>query len=106
MRAVERQGARNHRRSSIFLNDKILAADQKEQSSGILELRDFIRGIPSKSHILETKHFLRTSLVALLEKTELWLNASVVELAASQTAAPGFVQELQTQLKRVRETVH
>lgn len=77
-----------------------------DQSSGILELRDTIRGIPSKSQTLETRHFLNTSLVALLEKTELWLNASVVELAANQAAAPDFVQELQRELRTVSGTLY
>ena len=75
------------------------------RSSGILEMRDFIQGIPSKSQIAETRHFLNTRLLTLLEKTDMWLNASVPGMAANQPAAPGFVQELQTELKTVRTIV-
>jgi hypothetical protein len=76
------------------------------RSSGIPELRDFIQGIPSKSQIAETRHFLNTQLLTLLEKTDMWLNASVPGVAANQPAAPGFVQELLTELKTVRTIVY
>jgi hypothetical protein len=69
--------------------------------SGIPELRDFVQEIPSKSQILETRHFLETKVVALLEKTDMWLNARVPEEAASQPAAPEFIRELQSDLKAV-----
>lgn len=75
------------------------------QSSGIPDLRDFIKGIPSKSQIAETEHFLNTRLLTLLEKIDMWLNASVPGMAANQPAAQGFAQELQTELKTVRTIV-
>jgi hypothetical protein len=106
-RARNQQNANNRRRSSnIHINDRNSAANQMDISSGIPQLRDFIQGIPLDSQISETRHFLDTRLVTLLEKADLWLNASVAELAANQAAAPGFVQELQTELKIVRTTMY
>jgi hypothetical protein len=76
------------------------------QSSGIPHLRWFIQGISSESQILETEHFLNTRLLTLLEKIDMWLNASVPGMAANQPAAQGLVQELQTELKTVRTIVN
>jgi hypothetical protein len=95
------QNIRNRRRSSN-ISDRTSAAEQMLRSSGIPELRDFIQGIPSKSQIAETRHFLNTRLLTLLEKTNMWLNASVPQMAEEQPPAPGFVQELQIELKTVR----
>jgi hypothetical protein len=88
------------RRASNF-DEKNLRARQLHESSGIQKLREFVEEIPSKARILETKYFLETRLESLLQKFNLWLNASVADLAANQPAAPEFVQELQTELKRV-----
>lgn len=101
--ASDLQETNNCRRSSneARTNDKVSAANQMRQSSGIPELRDFIKGIPSKSQIAETRHFLKTRLLSLLEKTNLWLNASVPGVAANQPAAPEFVQGLRDGLKTV-----
>jgi len=98
------ESLRNRRRSSLT-DDRSAAADQMLQSSGIPELRDFVQGIPTKSRIAETRHFLETKLLTLFEKTSLWLNASISDIATNQPAAPGFVQELQTGLKTVRHIV-
>jgi hypothetical protein len=87
-------------------DDSILAANQNIRSSGIPDLRCFIQGIPSDSQVAETRHFLKTRLLTLIEKTELWLNASVSEMAANQPATGGFVEELQTELKNVSEVVN
>lgn len=90
-----------NRRRSSNLTERNSAANQMLASSGICELRDYCQGIPSSSQIKETRHFLNTRLVKLLEKTEIWLTASVAGVAANQQAAPGFLGELQAELKNV-----
>lgn len=95
------QSSRNRRRSSNT-EDRTSAANQMLRSSGIPDLRNFILGIPSKSQVVETKHFLDTRLLTLFEKIDMWLYASVPEMAANQPVARGFVEELQTELKTVR----
>ncbi|RDL41569.1 uncharacterized protein BP5553_01548 [Venustampulla echinocandica] len=87
------------RRRSLNIIDRSLAAEQQLASSGICELRDFCEGIPRSSQIAETRHFLDTKLVALLEQTEMWLTASVAGVAANRQDAPGFVGELQAELQ-------
>ncbi|KAH8590098.1 hypothetical protein B0O99DRAFT_635601 [Bisporella sp. PMI_857] len=94
----------SNRRRSSNLGDRISAADQMLRSSGIPELRDFIQGIPVKSQIAETRHFLNTRLLSLLEKTQMWLTASASEIAANQAASPELVQEIQTELKAKFDT--
>ena len=95
------QSNRNRRRLSN-IEDRTSAANQKLRSSGILDLRYFIQGIPSESQVVETRHFLNTRLLTLLEKIDMWLNASVPGMAANQPATQGFVEELQAELKTVR----
>jgi hypothetical protein len=89
------------RRTSGNVVEKTAAAQQVLSSSCIRELRDFCQGIPSRSQIMETKHFLNTRLIALFEKTELWLNASVAGVAANRQAPPAYLTELQAELKMV-----
>ncbi|KAF4625419.1 hypothetical protein G7Y89_g12745 [Cudoniella acicularis] len=93
-----------NRRRSFNIDDRNSAAEKKLQSSGIPELQNFVKRIPSESQVKETRHFLETRLLTLLEKTNMWLSASVPEMAASQPAAPGFVQELQSDLKTKFDT--
>jgi hypothetical protein len=95
------QGNRNRRRLSN-IEDKTAAANQMLRSSGIPDLRYFVQGIPSESQVVETKHFLDTQLLTLIEKIEMWLTASVPGMAANQPATQGFVEELQAELKTVR----
>lgn len=83
------------------VNDKRSARVQMLDNSGIPALREFIQGIPSDFHISETQHFLETRLLDLLQKVGIWLNARVVDVAANQPIAPGFLQDLQDQLRRV-----
>lgn len=70
-------------------------------SSCIPELQDFVRGVSSKSQIDETRHFLNTKLVNLVEKAEMWLNANLPGIVATQPSAPEFVLELEADLKQV-----
>ncbi|OBT58322.1 hypothetical protein VE04_00743 [Pseudogymnoascus sp. 24MN13] len=51
------------------------AIQAKLDGSGIDQLRDFCQGIPSRSQIAETRHFLNTRVLDLLQKVELWCNA-------------------------------
>lgn len=100
-KAVERQQRARNVQSLSHKEDLTSAADQMFRSSGIPDLQHFIQGIPSNSQVAETRHFLNTRLVTLLEKIELWLNASVPGMAASQLATQAFVEEIQTELKTV-----
>lgn len=92
---------RHRRSSSNAVASKGLAARQQRVSSGIDELREFCQGIPRSSQIAETRHFLDTKLVALLEQADMWLTASVAGVAANRQAEPGFLGELQEELQAV-----
>ncbi|KAG9235237.1 hypothetical protein BJ875DRAFT_459547 [Amylocarpus encephaloides] len=99
--AIAAQTDANRRRSSINVtDDKVAIAKQKMITSGIPQLQDYVRGIPSESQIAETRHFLKTRILTLFEKSEMWLNANVQDMAAAQPAAPEFVLELQENLGR------
>ncbi|RFU26950.1 hypothetical protein B7463_g9389, partial [Scytalidium lignicola] len=78
---------------------RIMAANQKIEDSGICELRDYCQEIPSMSQILETRHYLHTRLVRLIEKINMWLISGVAGTAALQEAAPTFLNELNEELK-------
>ncbi|OBT77048.1 hypothetical protein VF21_02905 [Pseudogymnoascus sp. 05NY08] len=51
------------------------AIQAKLDGSGIDRLRGFCQDIPSRSQIAETRHFLNTRVLDLLQKVELWCNA-------------------------------
>jgi hypothetical protein len=89
------------RRESLTASDRIQAGEQMLASSRIDELRNFCQGIPLQSQIAEARHFLKTRLRTLLEKTELWLTASVPDIVADQQATPGFIEVLQNELRTV-----
>jgi hypothetical protein len=89
------------RRSSSNANDRIQAGEQMLASSRIDELRNFCEGIPLQSQIAEARHFLKTRLRTLLERTELWLTASVPDILANQQATPGFIEALRNELRTV-----
>jgi hypothetical protein len=93
---------RTARRSTPDLfSDRRSAGLQMLENSGIPALREFIQEMPSKFHVSETRHFLETRLLDLLQKVGIWLNARVVDVAANQPIAPGLLQDLQHQLCRV-----
>ncbi|KFZ11693.1 hypothetical protein V502_07457 [Pseudogymnoascus sp. VKM F-4520 (FW-2644)] len=55
--------------------ERNLAIQAKLEGSGIIRLQEFCQGIPSRSQIAETRHFLNTRVLDLLQKVELWCNA-------------------------------
>jgi hypothetical protein len=77
-----------------------LAIQAKLDGSGIIELREFCQGIPSRSQIAETRHFLNTRVLDLLQKVELWCNAR--DASEDRRQAPvEILLTLQTKLKNV-----
>lgn len=81
-------------------NAMVLAVQAKLDGSGILRLREFCQNIPSRSQIAETRHFLNTRVLDLLQKVELWCNAR--DASENRRRAPAqALGELQDKLKNV-----
>jgi hypothetical protein len=77
------------------------AIQAKLDGSGIDRLRDFCQDIPSRSQIAETRHFLNTRVLDLLQKVELWCNAR--DASEDRRQAPvELLRTLQAKLKSVR----
>ena len=91
-------------RRSSNNQDKAQAIEQKLESSGIPELREFCLGIPIKAHIEETQHFLDTRLKSLVEKTELWLTANMAEISVNPESTQEILTMCQDELKTVSFT--
>ncbi|OBT38703.1 hypothetical protein VE00_10646 [Pseudogymnoascus sp. WSF 3629] len=74
------------------------AIQAKLDGSGIDRLRDFCQDIPSRSQIAETRHFLNTRVLDLLQKVELWCNAR--DASEDRRQAPvELLRTLQAKLK-------
>ncbi|OBT66790.1 hypothetical protein VE03_03995 [Pseudogymnoascus sp. 23342-1-I1] len=74
------------------------AIQAKLDGSGIDRLREFCQGIPSRSQIAETRHFLNTRVLDLLQKVELWCNAR--DASEDRGQAPvELLRTLQAKLK-------
>ena len=95
---LQRAAARGRRATgAIEIN---MAIQEKLEGSGITQLRDFCQDVPSKSQIAETRHFLNTKVLDLLQKVELWCNAR--DASENRRQAPvGRLDELQVRLRRV-----
>jgi hypothetical protein len=76
------------------------AIQAKLDGSGIDLLRDFCQGIPSRSQIAETRHFLNTRVLDLLQKVELWCNARSASEDHRQ-APVELLRALQAKLRNV-----
>lgn len=87
-------------RDSSINVDKRLSFNQKIQSSGIPELRDFCQSIPLRSQTEEVKHFLCTRVKGLIEKTDLWLAVTVSGLLENH-AVRESIESIQTDLSDV-----
>ncbi|OBT49128.1 hypothetical protein VE00_00035 [Pseudogymnoascus sp. WSF 3629] len=72
-RELEARRMQSGRRTSA--NERNQAIQAKLDGSGIIELQEFCQDIPSRSQIAETRHFLNTRVLDLLQKVELWCNA-------------------------------
>ncbi|KFY28271.1 hypothetical protein V491_00545 [Pseudogymnoascus sp. VKM F-3775] len=72
-RELEARRMQSGRRSSA--NERKQAIQAKLDGSGIIELQEFCQDIPSRSQIAETRHFLNTRVVDLLQKVEFLCNA-------------------------------
>ncbi|KFX86752.1 hypothetical protein V490_08886 [Pseudogymnoascus sp. VKM F-3557] len=95
-RELEARLMRSRRRTSA--NERHQAIQAKLDGSGIIELREFCQGIPSRSQIAETRHFLNTRVLDLLQKIELWCNAR--DTSEDRRQAPvEILLTLQTKLK-------
>jgi hypothetical protein len=93
------------RRSSLTNADKMHAAEQMRESSGIPQLREFIQNIPQRAQAEETRHFLNTRIRTLLEKLELWLTGNMPGVSINRDAALGIVEMSQRELEEVRTTI-
>ncbi|KAL5349513.1 hypothetical protein ACLOAV_005808 [Pseudogymnoascus australis] len=74
------------------------AIQAKLDGSGIIELQAFCQDIPSRSQIAETRHFLNTRVLDLLQKVELWCNARDTSEDRRQAPVERLL-ELQTNLE-------
>jgi hypothetical protein len=81
-------------------NERNQAIQAKLDGSGIIELQEFCQDIPSRSQIAETRHFLNTRALDLLQKVELWCNAR--DTSEDRRQAPvEILLALQTKLENV-----
>lgn len=81
-------------------NERNQAIQAKLDGSGIIELQEFCQDIPSRSQIAETRHFLNTRVLDLLQKVELWCNAR--DTSEDRRQAPvEILLALQTKLENV-----
>jgi hypothetical protein len=93
------------RRRSSTNTDKIQAAGQMQESSGIPLLRVITQSITHRAHIEETRHFLNTRLRTLVEKTDLWLTGNTETLSINQSVARAM-ETGQARLEEVRVEGH
>ncbi|KFY22450.1 hypothetical protein V493_06579 [Pseudogymnoascus sp. VKM F-4281 (FW-2241)] len=84
-------------RRATSVTERHQAIQAKLDGSGIIELQEFCQDIPSRSQIAETRHFLNTRVLDLLQKVELWCNAR--DTSEDRRQAPvEILRRLQTKL--------
>lgn len=76
------------------------AIEAKRDGSGVIRLQEFCQNIPSRSQIAETRHFLNTRVLDLLQKIELWCSARGASEDRRQ-APVELLRTLQTNLRDV-----
>lgn len=79
---------------------KTAAIQAKIDGSGIAQLREYCQNIPSRSQIVETRHFLNTKVLELVQKVGLWYSARSAS-ENSRQAPPEVLNRLQAGLRAV-----
>ncbi|KFY43837.1 hypothetical protein V494_01801 [Pseudogymnoascus sp. VKM F-4513 (FW-928)] len=98
-RELDARMRRPGRRRTTSATEQFEAIRAKQDGSGIIRLREFCQGIPSRSQIAETRHFLNTRVLNLLEKVELWCNAR--DVSEDRRQAP--VERLHTLQRTLKD---